>query len=75
MSRHPYTYAADFMRMYGPKSYTEYEADVQIPSPTLSRADAAHLRAKIAAAIGMSDEELAVKLSEAYQAEMGMDVR
>lgn len=58
MSRHPYTHAADFIRM--------------IPSHgkngcVLSRSDASQIRKKIAEVIGMNDEELAIKLSNAFQ--------
>jgi len=56
-SRHPYTHAADLLRMhYGPSG------------TKLSRSEAAQIRQVIAKAIGMSDEELAVKLSEYFQA-------
>jgi hypothetical protein len=59
MSRHPYTHAADFIRALGP---------VNRVGVVLSRSDASQIRSGIAQAIGMSDEELAIKLSEAEQA-------
>jgi hypothetical protein len=58
MSRHPYTYACDFIRGLGP---------VGAGGVVLSRADASQIRQGIAAAIGMDDEELAMKLSIAEQ--------
>lgn len=58
MSRHPYTHAADFIRALGPVSGS---------GVVLSRSDAAKIRQGIAAALGMEDEELAIKLSEAEQ--------
>lgn len=64
MSRHPYTYAADFIRGLGP---------VNSSGVVLSRSDAAQIRQGIAAALGMDDEELAIKLSEAEQAKSDAD--
>lgn len=58
-SRHPYTYAADFIRTL---------AGVDEHGCRVSRADASIIRQGIAKAIGMDDRELACKLSEAYQA-------
>lgn len=65
MSRHPYTHSADFIRALGP---------VSSQGVVLSRSDAAQIREGIAAAIGMSDEELAIKLSEAEQAKTPVQV-
>lgn len=65
MSRHPYTHAADFIRALGP---------VHSGGVALSRSDASHIRQGIAAAIGMTDEELAIKLSEAEQAKTPLQV-
>lgn len=64
MSRHPYTHAADFIRALGP---------VNSEGVVLSRSDAAQIRQGIAKVIGMSDEELAIKLSEAEQAKTQAD--
>jgi len=58
MSRHPYTYADDFVRALGPVSRN---------GVVLSRADATQIIEGIAKAIGMSHEELATKLSYAEQ--------
>ena len=60
MSRHPYTHASDMIRTcpgvsFGPEGVK------------LTRADAVCIRKEIAKAIGMSDEELAEKLSLHYQ--------
>lgn len=65
MSRHPYTYAADFIRALGP---------VNSSGVVLSRADASQIRKGIAAAIGISDFELANILSEAEQKKTDGDV-
>ena len=65
MSRHPYTHAADFIRALGPVSSN---------GVVLSRSDAAQIREGIAAAIGMTDEALAIKLSEAEQAKTSADI-
>lgn len=59
MSRHPYTHAADFIRALGP---------INQGGVVLSRSDASQICQGIAKAIGMSDEELAIKLSNAEQA-------
>ena len=64
MSRHPYTNAADFIRALGP---------VNSEGAVLSRSDASQIRQGIAAAIGMTDETLAIKLSEAEQAKTASD--
>lgn len=61
MSRHPYTYACDFIRALGP---------IGPSGVMLSRSDASLIRSGIAGAIGMSDHDLAVKLSEAEQAKV-----
>lgn len=64
MSRHPYTHAADFIRALGP---------VNSEGVVLSRSDASQIRQGIAKVIGMSDEELAIKLSKAEQAKTQAD--
>ncbi|MFC4924742.1 hypothetical protein [Delftia deserti] len=64
MSRHPYTHSADFIRALGP---------VNSEGVVLSRSDASQIRQGIAKVIGMSDEELAIKLSEAEQAKTQAD--
>ena len=61
----PYTHAADFIRALGPVSSN---------GVVLSRSDAAQIREGIAAAIGMTDEALAIKLSEAEQAKTSADI-
>lgn len=58
MSRHPYTHAADYVRALGP---------VGSGGVVLSRADASRIIEGIASAIGMEEEQLAIKLSEAEQ--------
>jgi len=55
-SRYPYTYAADFIRSYGPFS---------AKGVVLSRSDASKIREAIAKALGIDDEELAKKLANA----------
>jgi len=55
-SRYPYTYAADFIRSYGP---------VSDEGVVLSRSDASEIREAIAKALGINDEELAKKLADA----------
>lgn len=64
MSRHPYTYACDFIRSLGPFGEN---------GTVLSRSEASRIRQGIAKAIGMDDEELAIKLSEAEQAKTEAD--
>ncbi len=64
MSRHPYTYSADFIRSLGP---------VGANGLVLSRSDASQICQGIAAAIGMTHEELSIKLSEAEQAKTEAD--
>ncbi len=64
MSRHPYTHACDFIRALGP---------VGGNGLVLSRSDASQIRQGIAKAIGMTDEELAEKLSLAEQAKTNED--
>ena len=66
MSRHPYTHAADFIRALGP---------VTKEGVMLSRSDASQIRQGIAKAIGMNDEELAIKLSIAEQAKTDANYR
>lgn len=63
MSRHPYTFAADFIRHHA--GYNE-----EGTGTLLSRAQAGQIRKAIAAVLGITDEELAIKLSEAYQRNM-----
>lgn len=58
-TRYPYTYACDFMRVFG---------GADKGGVKLSRADASKMREQIAKAIGMPDEELAKKLADYYQA-------
>lgn len=59
MSRHPFTHSCDLIRHYGP---------VGPQGVVLSRADASQIRQGIALALGMTDEELAIKLSLYFQA-------
>ena len=58
MSRHPWTHAADFIRILGP---------IDVGGVVLSRADASAILSGIAEAMGIPREELAIKLSEAEQ--------
>jgi hypothetical protein len=58
-SRHPYTYAADYLRM---AATPDIAAEC-----TVSRAQASSIRKAVARAIGMNDGELAVLLSRQYQ--------
>ena len=53
MSRHPYTHAADFVRHFG--------------GPGLSRSSASQIIEAIAGVVGMTHEELSIKLSERFQ--------
>ncbi len=55
-SRYPYTYAADFIRSYGP---------VNAEGVVLNRSDASKIREAVAKALGIDDEELAKKLADA----------
>lgn len=66
MSRHPYTYSADFVRSLGPVSSN---------GVVLSRADASQIVQGIAKALGMTHEELAEKLSIAEQNKSEDDIR
>jgi hypothetical protein len=56
-SRYPYTYACDYMRVYGGDG---------MQGTNLSRGDASQIRRAIAAAIGMDDHELACKIADYY---------
>ena len=58
-SRYPYTYAADFIRAYGP---------VSSEGVVLSRSDASKIREAIAEALNVDDWHLAVKLADAQLA-------
>lgn len=62
--RYPYTYAADFIRTYGP---------VSREGVVLSRSDASKIREAIAETIGMDDKELAAKLADAHLANVQDD--
>ena len=53
MKRHPYTYAADYIR--------------SLASPNLSRSDASSIRSGIAKVLDIDDYELACKLSTYFQ--------
>jgi hypothetical protein len=64
MSRHPYTYSADFIRGLGP---------IGSGGTVLSRSDASQIRQGIAKAIGWEDEDLAIALSNAEQAKTNED--
>ena len=61
-SRYPYTYAADFIRTCGP---------VSSEGVVLSRSDASQIIRAIAEAIGIDDEQLAVKLADQQLANEG----
>ena len=64
--RHPYTYAADYIRSFGP---------VDRSGVVLSRGDASQILEGIARAIGMDDEELANLLSLAEQNKTDDDIK
>jgi hypothetical protein len=59
-SRYPYTYAADYLRMFG-----GYNSG----GVALSRSDASQIRRALAEALGMDDAELAKKLADHYLAD------
>jgi len=61
-TRYPYTYACDYIR----QSFIDTLADSAMQCQIPSRVEAARLRQKIATALGMSDEDLAKKLADAY---------
>lgn len=63
MSRHPYTFAADYIR----EIVMEQLPDVPISTPKLSRAEASQIYGVIADVLDMTKEELVIKLSDAYQ--------
>lgn len=58
-SRYPYTHACDYLRAFG---------GMDKGGVRLSRSDASQIRQAVAVAIGMSDEDLAKKLADYYQA-------
>lgn len=60
MSRHPYTFAADYVRHYA--GYAEDGSGT-----VLSRSQASQIIGGIAEALGLDKEHLAVALSKAYQ--------
>lgn len=60
MSRHPYTYAADYVRHHA--GHAEDGSGTK-----LSRSDASQIISGIAEALGMEREALAIKLSEHFQ--------
>lgn len=64
-TRHPYTYAADFVRSACRDG--EIIPNTTVRSVSMSRATASSVIELIAAELGMTHEELAIKLSEAYQ--------
>jgi len=57
-TRHPYTNSCDLLRMLGPKDGI---------SPAMSRSDASQFRTGLAKALGMTDEALAIKLSDYFK--------
>lgn len=59
MSRHPYTYSADFIR--------------EIVGPDVGRSEASQLRQALAKIIGIEDEELASKISFAFMEKHGIE--
>ncbi|WP_454731447.1 MULTISPECIES: hypothetical protein [Cupriavidus] len=60
MSRNPYTESSDFIR----SRVDDYDEDLGIRVPTISRSQASIARKAIAEALGMDDEALAVKLAD-----------
>lgn len=65
MSRHPYTHAADALRQFVMK-------EDGFGGCAMSRAQSSQVRRYIAETIGVSDEELATKISERYMKEQGI---
>lgn len=63
--RHPWTHAADFIRQLGP---------ISGKGVVLSRDDCSPIIDGIAKALNISNEELAIKLSEAEQAKTQEDL-
>lgn len=63
-SRYPYTYAADYIRHIAGTVEGGF-------STKISRADASRIRHEIASAIGVSDEEVALRLADKYLKEFG----
>ena len=66
MSRHPYTYSADFVRSLGP---------VNKSGVVLSRADASQIVQGIAKVLGMTHEDLSSMLSLAEQNKSDEDIQ
>jgi hypothetical protein len=60
MSRYPYTDAADYIR----SQVQDFSEDHQMRLPTISRSQASQAYGAVAKALGMSHEELAVKLAD-----------
>jgi len=60
-TRYPYIYAADLIRFLA-----GYIQAGETSRAKLSRADAAHIKEKIAEIIGMSEQKLAEKLADYY---------
>ena len=56
--RYPYTYSCDYIRHFGP---------VSSKGVVLSRSDASQIRKGIAEALGLTDENLAIKLADYYK--------
>jgi hypothetical protein len=60
MSRYPYTDAADYIR----SEVTDFSEEHQMPLPTLSRSQASRAYGAVAKALGMTEEDLAIKLAD-----------
>lgn len=56
INRYPYTYAADYLRIIMNETI----------GLSLSRAEAACIRNRISKAVGIDDEEVAIKMADAY---------
>lgn len=62
--RYPYTYAADFVR----ERCTDINPSLGIRVPTISRAQASQVMHAFAFVFGMTHEQMAVKLADAFLA-------
>lgn len=66
MSRHPYTYAADWMRQLIGRG--AYPVEGQLGC-LLSRSDASRIRTEMCEVLGLDDAEVAEQLSAHFQAQ------
>lgn len=61
-SRYPYTYACDFVRQH----CTDFNASVGIRTPTISRSEASQVMHAFEKVFGLTHEQMAEKLADAY---------